>query len=193
MGENIYKFIFYLLFFVSFESNGQLMFIDNFENGQFGNWENSTQWTICNQSPVSGKYSVCHAVTGIRSASFINRKIPLTGFNDGLVTWSFKFKNGNWIFGATEQFCFYLVADRADIPTANGYAIGVNLSGGDNVLKLCRMADGKAVQEIVITDLIWRAGLLLEVEVSHEYGIWKVRYKEDTTNSWSQAKIGIEK
>jgi len=193
MGENIYKFIFYLLFFVSFESNGQLMFIDNFENGQFGNWENSTQWTICNQSPVSGKYSVCHAVTGIRSASFINRKIPLTGFNDGLVTWSFKFKNGNWIFGATEQFCFYLVADRADIPTANGYAIGVNLSGGDNVLKLCRMADGKAVQEIVITDLIWRAGLLLEVEVSHEYGIWKVRYKEDSTDSWSQSKTGIEK
>ena len=41
MDKNIYKFIFYLIFFTSFESKGQLMFIDNFENGQSGNREKS--------------------------------------------------------------------------------------------------------------------------------------------------------
>jgi len=41
MDENIYKFIFYLLFFASFESSGQLMFIDCFEEGQFVCHENA--------------------------------------------------------------------------------------------------------------------------------------------------------
>ena len=193
MHKNIYKFIFYLLFFASFESKGQFMFIDNFENGQFGNWGDTTQWNISNQAPVSGKYSLRHAVTGIRSSSFINREIPLSGFNNGLITWNFKLKNGNWIFGATEQFCFFLIADKPDITAANGYAIGINLTGSDNVLKLCRMEGGRAVADIVQTDLVWKAGMLLEVEVSHEYGLWKVQYKDGVTNSWSQEKTGNEK
>jgi len=193
MANNIYKFIFYLLFFASFESKGQIMFVDDFENGQFGNWENSTQWIISNQSPITGKYSLCHAVTGIRSSSLINRKIPVSGFNDGLITWDFKLKNGNWIFGATEQFSFFLIADKSDISTANGYAVGINLTDGSNILKLCRMEGGKAVQDIVQTDLVWKAGMILEVEVSHEYGIWKVRYKDNLTNTWSQPKVGNEK
>jgi len=169
------------------------MFIDNFENGQFGDWENTLQWSISNQYPVVGKYALRHAVTGIRSSSYINRKIAATGFNTGLITWDFKLKNGNWIFGATEQFSFYLIADKSDISTSNGYAIGINLTGGDNVLKLCRMEDGKAVQDIIQTDLVWKAGMLLEVEVTHEYGIWKVRYKDGTSDAWSQQKAGNEK
>ena len=193
MGKNIYRFVFYLLFFTSFESKGQLMFIDDFENGQFGSWENTVQWSISNQFPVAGKYSLRHDVTGVRSSSYINRKIPSTGFNTGWITWDFKLKNGNWIFGATEQFCFFLFADKSDVSTANGYAIGVNLTGGDNLLKLCRMEGGKAVQDIIQTDLIWKADMLLEVEVTHEYGIWKVRYKDGTSNVWSQPKAGNEK
>ncbi|MCX6237104.1 MAG: lamin tail domain-containing protein [Bacteroidia bacterium] len=46
MDKNIYKFIFYLMFFVSFESNGQLMFIDDFEKGQFENWVKPAQWRL---------------------------------------------------------------------------------------------------------------------------------------------------
>jgi len=193
MDRNIYKFIFFLMFFVSFESQGQLMFSDDFENGLFGNWDNSIQWNISNQSPITGRYSLRHNLTGIRSSSLINRKIPITGFNDGLITWNFKVKNGNWIFGATEQFWFSLISDRADISTSNGYAIGINLNGGDNMLKICRMEGGKAVQDIVLTDLVWKAGMLLDVEVSHEYGLWKVRYREGTTTSWSIEKTGSEK
>lgn len=169
------------------------MFIDDFENGKFGEWENTVQWSISNQFPVAGKYSLRHAVTGIRSSSYTNRKIPDTGFNTGSITWNFKLKNGNWIFGATEQFYFSLIADKSDVTTSNGYAIGINLTGGDNLLKLCRMEGGKAVQDIIQTDLVWKAGMLLEVEVTHEYGIWKVRYKDGTSNVWSQPKSGNEK
>ncbi len=193
MSKNIYKFIFYLLFFTSFESKGQFMFTDDFENGQFGEWENAAQWDISNQSSLSGKYSLRHAVTGLRSSSYINRKIQVAGFNNGLITWNFKLKNGNWIFGATEQFCFFLLSDKSDITISNGYAIGINLAGGDNLLKLCRMEDGKAVQDIVQTDLVWKPGMLLEVVVSHEYGLWKVRYKEGASTVWSQEKTGSEK
>jgi len=193
MDKNIYKFIFFLMFFVSFESRGQLMFNDDFENGLFGNWDNSIQWNISNQSPIAGRYSLHHNLSGIRSSSLINRKIPVTGFNDGLITWNIKVKNGNWIFGATEQFWFSLISDRADISTSNGYAIGINLNGGDNMLKLCRMEGGKAVQDIILTDLAWKAGMLLEVEVSHEYGLWKVRYREGTNPTWSIEKSGSEK
>ena len=193
MDKNIYKFIFYLMFFASYESSGQFMFIDDFEDGQFGKWENTAQWSISSSSPVAGKYSLRHNLTGIRSSSFISRKIPVTGFNDGLITWSFKLKNGNWIFGSTEQLCFYLISDKSDIASSNGYAIGINLNGGDNVLKLCRMENGIAVQEIVRTDLVWKAGTLLDVEVSHEYGLWKVRYKEGASANWFPEKTGNEK
>jgi len=193
MSKNIYKFIFYLLFFTSFESKGQFMFTDDFENGQFGAWENSASWALSNQSPVAGKYSLRHAVTGIRSSSFINRKIQEAGFNNGLTKWAFKLKNGNWIFGATEQFCFFLISDTTDLTTSDGYAIGVNLTGGDNLLKLCRMKGGKAVGDMIQTDMVWKAGMLLEVEVTHEYGLWKVRYKEGASTAWSQEQTGSEK
>ena len=193
MDKNIYKFIFYLLFFTSFESNGQLMFVDDFENGQFGNWENTAQWNISNQLPIAGNYSLHHNVTGIRSSSFVNRKISASGFNNGLITWNFKVKNGNWTFGTTEQLCFYLISDKSDIATSNGYAIGINLTGGDNMLKLCRMENGIAVQDIIQTDLVWKAGMLLDVEVSHEYGLWKVKYKDGAATDWSPAKMGTEK
>ncbi len=193
MDKNIYKFIFYMLFFVFFESKGQIMFVDDFENGQLGNWENTAHWNITNQSPVAGNYSLHHNLTGIRSDSYISRKINTSGFNNGLITWRFKLKNGNWIFGATEQFCFYLVADRADLTTSNGYAIGLNLSGADNILKICRIENGKAVQDIVLTDLIWKAGMLLDVEVTHEYGLWKVRYREGNAGTWSRGMTGNER
>ena len=193
MDKNIYKFIFYLLFFASFESKGQLMFVDDFENGQWGNWRNTAQWDISNQSPITGNYSLHHNLTGIRSSGYISREIPVTGFNNGLITWNFKLKNGNWIFGATEQLCFYLIADKSDISTSNGYAIGINMTGGDNTLKLCRMENGKALQDIVLTDLVWKAGMTLEVEVTHEFGCWKVRYKADSSSDWSSGTTGIEK
>ena len=181
------------MFFASFESKGQIMFTDNFENGLFGSWENTAHWSISNQSPIVGAFSLRHNLTGIRSSSYINRKIAVTGFNNGLIKWNFKFKNGNWIFAATEQFCFYLMSDKSDITLSNGYAIGVNLTSGDNILKLCRMEGGKAVREIVSTDFVWKAGLLLEIEVTHEYGTWTVRYKEGTSAIWSESKTGNEK
>ena len=193
MDKNIYRFIFYLLFFNVFESNGQLMFSDNFENGQFGSWENTDHWVLSTQTPVSGNLSLKHNLNAIRSTSFITRKISNTGLNDKKTTWTFKLKTGNWIFASTEQVCFYLISDQANLAMANGYAIGINLTSGDNVLKLCRMQNGKAVQDIVLTDFVWKPGTLLEVEVTHEFGLWGVKYKEGPLNAWSVMKTGIEK
>ena len=193
MDKNIYKFIFYLLFFASYESRGQVMFNDGFEDQQFGSWENSSQWDITSLTPIAGNYSLHHNLTGVRSSSFISRKIPTKGFNDGIITWHLKLKNGNWIFGATEQFCFYLVSDRAEIPAANGYAIGINLAGGDNRMTLCRMSGGISVEVIVQTDLKWEPGMSLEIEVIHEYGSWKIRNKVEAATVWSEEKIGDEK
>src|SRR5665648_1301998 len=42
-------------------------------------------------------------------------------------------------------------------------------------------------------DLVWKPGMLLEVEVSHEYGRWNVKYKEGISATWSQEKTGNEK
>ena len=193
MDKIIYRFIFYLLFFNVFESYGQLMFSDNFENGQFGAWENTDHWSISNLSPITGSYALKHNLSGLRSASYVTRKIPDTGINDNKITWTFKLKNGNWVFAATEQVCFYLFSDQSNLTLANGYAIGVNLTSGDNVLKLCRMQNGKAVQDIVLTDFVWKAGTILEMEVTHEFGLWSVKYKEAITSSWSALKTGNEK
>ena len=193
MDKIIYRFIFYLLFFNVFESYGQLMFNEDFENGQFVGWENTEHWSISNQSPIAGSYTLKHNLSGIRSASYIARKIPVTGINDKKITWTFKLKNGNWVFAATEQVCFYLVSDQSNLVLANGYAIGVNLTSGDNVMKLCRMQNGKAVQDIVMTEFVWKPGTLLEVEVTHVFGAWSVKYKEAITSSWSTLKTGNEK
>ncbi len=193
MDTIIYRFIFYLLLFNVFESNGQLMFNDDFENGQFGSWENTDHWALSTQTPVSGNLSLKHNLSAIRSTSFIIRKIPDTGLNDNKITWTFKIKTGNWVFAATEQACFYLVSNQTNLALANGYAIGVNLTSGDNVLKLCRMQNGKAVQDLVLTDFVWKPGTLLEVEVAHEFGAWSVKYKEGSINEWSAPKIAGEK
>ncbi len=193
MDKIIYRFIFYLLFFNVFESYGQLMFSDDFENSGFGSWENTDHWAISAQSPVSGNLSLKHNLSAIRSTSTITRRIPDTGLNDNKITWTFKLKNGNWVFAATEQLCFYLVSDQTNLALANGYAIGINLTNGDNLLKLCRMQNGKAVQDLVLTDFVWKPGTVLEVEVTHEFGLWSVKYKEGLINSWSAPKIASEK
>ena len=193
MDKIIYRFIFYLLFFNVFESYGQLMFNDDFENCQFVGWENTEHWSVSNQSPIAGSFTLKHNLSGLRSSSFIARKIPVTGLNDKKITWTFKLKNGNWVFAATEQVCFYLVSDQTNLAGANGYAIGVNLTSGDNVLKLCRMQNGKAIQDIVLTDFVWKPGTLLEVEVTHEFGSWGVKYRERPIYEWSATKTCIEK
>ncbi len=60
MGKNIYKFIFYLMFFTSFESKEQVMFIDDYGDGQFADWGNTMQWNINNQLPIAGNSSLRH-------------------------------------------------------------------------------------------------------------------------------------
>jgi len=71
MDRNIYKFIFYLVFFVSFESNGQLMFIDNFENGQFENWGDKAQWRLNLKSNNQTALERDHSSGNNMSFSFI--------------------------------------------------------------------------------------------------------------------------
>lgn len=60
MDKNIYKLIFYLLFYAYFESNAQIMFVSDFEADDWDNWENRTDWELQCLTPIDGACSLHH-------------------------------------------------------------------------------------------------------------------------------------
>ncbi|MFC2152788.1 hypothetical protein ACFLSE_09695, partial [Bacteroidota bacterium] len=162
-------------------------FTDDFEDADMSNWIESTvgRWAASDISPLAGSYSLHHIFdTTAAVKDQISVSLSSLDLTTQSTTWRFKIKydynpsdGNNW--------SVFLVSDveaSQMIPggTINGYAVGVNFTGSDDVLKFLRISSGVATP-IITTSLNWDLSTdpsdIVALEVVRSLtGDWEVLY-----------------
>jgi len=74
------------------------------------------------------------------------------------------------------------MANESDLlgNTVDGYAVGVNLTGTDDIIRLWRVTDGAAAQEVAASDIVWGSSDTMGVEVLRATnGGWQISIDQD--------------
>jgi len=162
------------------QSSGPVaIFEDDFEDGDLvgwtqdaaGNWANSTDGAI------TGSRSLKHNLSDVAATNCVYAQ-PEYSVAADTTTWRFKLKNGNWDPSGDNRYHVYLMASAGDLKgtAVNGYAVGINFTGTDDLVKLWRIAGG-AVDATVLTSAVdWNAAATLAIEVTRSAaGLWELK------------------
>lgn len=151
---------------------------DDFEYGNISDWKQTNDWEVSAVEPINGTNSLKNRNSGVSGVSSVFHTLrgDLAAFD---YQWTFSAKNGKWDPSSSNKFWFYLCADTIKPELISGYAVGVNVSGSNDLLQLWRLKKGKADSLIVQTDLDWNSVMLVGMEVLRTAkGEWKLRYKK---------------
>ncbi|RPH32960.1 MAG: hypothetical protein EHM93_07195 [Bacteroidales bacterium] len=179
----IKKLTFLLLFFLSTICMSQTTY--NFESSSLTGWTQvpAAHWAASSASPLNGNYSLKHAISAGGITDRISIALPSWNPSNGTVTWQFKIRHGYDPSGSNRWWVFLMADEDANQMqiggTGSGYAIGVNLTGTDDILKLWRIANGTP-QAILASTLNWQTQITtsgigaIEVERSKN-GLFSLR------------------
>jgi len=171
--------LFWLMPLISY---GQI--IENFESGNLNGWVQSSDghWSADTTYSISGRYSLHHCFDNPAPGTD-QIGLPLTDLQPsmGNTKWSFMIRYDNDPSSAN-NWCIFLLSDRepeAMIPgeNVNGYAIGVNLTGVDDSLRLWKLKEGN-ISPVLCTGIKWQSesginqAVIINVERSPA-GKWK--------------------
>ncbi len=157
----IKKFTCFLIFFIPAICISQGTY--NFESGSLSGWTQvpNTHWAASSASPLNGSYSLRHTYDNTASATDrISIPLPSWNPNNGNITWQVKVRHG-YPPSSSNRWWIYLMSDKDASQmqpsggTCNGYAIGVNLTGSDDLLKLWKIVNG-IPQIILASTLNWQ-------------------------------------
>jgi len=136
-------------------------FSDDFEDGNISNWTQSTsdRWDASTVSPLNGSYSLHHVFDNSAAGTDqVSIELPIINLTSQTIVWRFRLKHGYAPSSSNNWSVFF--ASDADanqmFPTGsiNGYALGVNLTGSDDTLRLWKINTGVASQ-IISTSINW--------------------------------------
>ncbi len=180
-----------LAMFMPVMAYGQIF--ENFETGTADKWIQGVKghWKADTTASITGKFSLHHVFDNSSSGSdYIG--LPLTDLHpdEGLTRWEFLIKH-SYDPSASNNWAVYLMSDIDPVSFAgeaapNGFAIGVNLSGYDDSLRLWKIKKGSA--SVVITcPLNWQndigiaeaAGIFVE---RTESGLWSISLYDPDNN-----------
>ncbi|QKG81074.1 lamin tail domain-containing protein [Tenuifilum thalassicum] len=130
----------------------------DFETSNLSEWTQKpdNHWGISSSSAISGTSSLKHTYdNNISATDTIIKPLPAWDIDKGDITWRFLIRHG-YDPSSSNSWWFYLMCDDK-LSTANesGYAVGVNLTGSDDLLKLWRIENG-VPQEILSSTLNWQ-------------------------------------
>ena len=171
-------------------------FRDDFEGGTLSLWtlDAAAAWENSASNPISGARSLRHNLRNVAATNFIVAPVPCNAAADR-TTWRLVLRNGNFDPSGNNKFFVYLMADRADLLGAvNGYAVGVNLTGTDDKLKIWRVANGAVAGPVATSALLWDPNMTVAVEVVRQAnGQWELRYGTNGAfNALSAATTGTD-
>ena len=160
MKKSFYALLFLLLPFISIS---QTISYD-FEDGNIEGWSQypADMWEVSDKNPLNGLLSLKHKVaslpSGVTYVDRISAQLPNWDANEGSITWRFLLRHNqnpslsnHWaVFLASNQDAEGMIASASP----NGYAIGVNLTGLDDILRFFRVNDG-VFTPIIETDINW--------------------------------------
>lgn len=149
-------------------------------------FELSPEWSVSTISPIEGKSSLKHGLTGVDGNSTLSIPLGIDNMGDGPLEWSFVMRNGDWDPSTSNTFWFVLSSDNQSIRQGsyNGYAVGVNLTGDDDLLTLWRVTQGKTAQVVVKADFDWDEAETVYVKVTRTPdGEWSLWYQPEFNQS----------
>ncbi|HSA05485.1 MAG TPA: hypothetical protein P5145_07835, partial [Tenuifilaceae bacterium] len=116
------------------------------------------RWQASTASPLAGTRSLKHTFNNTtNSTDSIYYQLPTWNVATGDVTWRMLIRHGNDP-SASNGWWVYLMSDGAIMTTpgtGSGYAVGVNLTGSDDLLKIWRVTNGTP-QIILTSTLNWQ-------------------------------------
>jgi len=162
------------------ESSGPVtIFEDDFEDGDLTGWtqDGAGNWANSTDTPITGSRSLKHNLSGVAATNYVYAQ-PSYSLSADTTTWRFKLKNGNWDPSSANRFHVFLAASDADFTgsAVDGYAVGINLTGLDDLLKLCRVTDGALDSVVLASAVDWDALTTVAVEVTRTAaGLWELK------------------
>ncbi|MCB8963864.1 MAG: lamin tail domain-containing protein [Bacteroidales bacterium] len=132
----------------------------NFEVDDLTGWTQKPtgRWQASTASPLAGARSLKHTFNNNTSTTdSIYYPLPTWDVTTGDVTWRMLIRYGNDP-STSNSWWVYLMSDGATITTpgtGSGYAVGVNLTGSDDLLKIWRVTNGTP-QIILTSTLNWQ-------------------------------------
>ena len=149
-----------LVFVMPFMAYGQI--VENFESGNVNNWLQSTEdrWKADTAESISGRFSLHHIFDNPDAGTDrIGISVRNLHPSEGLTRWSFLLRHGydpsslnNWsVFLMSDAEPDALFQDETD----NGFALGVNMTGFDDTLRLCKVK-GNSVTPFINCRINWQ-------------------------------------
>jgi len=149
-----------LALFVPVMAQGQI--IEDFESGFSENWVQGRagHWMIDTTESINGSFSLHHVFDNDLSGSDCIG-IPLANLHpdEGSIRWSFLIRHGYDPSGSN-NWAVYLMSDTdpatfSDGAALNGFAVGVNLKGYDDTLKIWKIK-GSSASVVATCPLNWQ-------------------------------------
>ncbi len=132
----------------------------NFEETSLLEWTQAPadRWVVTSTTPISGVGSLKHAPTGGADTDRISIPFPSWDESLGSIRWRFKVNHGynptsgnHWaVFLSSDKDAAGMIAAQGP----NGYVVGVNLTGSDDILRLYRVSGG-TFTSILSTGINW--------------------------------------
>ena len=166
--------------------------VENFESQNISAWTQfpENRWAASSVEAIEGKFSLKHVFNN--SAAGRDRiSLPVENINilEGDVTWKFVLRHG-FNPSSTNFWTAFLMSDKdAEMMTTgvavNAYAIGVNLTGSNDLLYLYKISNG-AVNQLINTNINWETAIKTTgkaaIEVTRKKnGEWTVRVDQTGT------------
>ena len=154
----------------------------NFETGTLTGWNQVVpdRWAASVSDPISGTYSLKHIFDNSGSATdVISLPIGFVNLSAETKSWRFQVKYQNSDPSSSNNFVAFLSVNNPDVTLltgVNGYAVGVNLTGTDDLLKLYKINNG-TVSTLITTTIDWK-----NIDETSPIGIVVTR---TTTGGWT--------
>jgi Lamin Tail Domain/FlgD Ig-like domain len=139
--------------------------VENFESGNITNWIQSAEgrWNADTIESLSGRYSL-HHVFDNPDAGIDQIGIPLKNLHpsEGIIRWSFLVRHG-YDPSSSNNWGVFLMSDKAPVDMSpdgntNGFAVGVNLTGYDDTLRLLKVK-GKEITTVIDSHINWQTSI----------------------------------
>ncbi|MEI8225553.1 MAG: lamin tail domain-containing protein [Bacteroidota bacterium] len=172
-----------LALLMPFTAFGQI--IENFESGNINNWVQNIEgrWKADSSGSISGRFSL-HHVFDNPDAGIDRIGIPIKNLHpsQGLTRWTFLIRHG-YDPSSSNNWSVFLLSDTEPATMSaeggtNGFALGVNLTGFDDTLRLWKVK-GNVLTTVINCRINWQTAIGITnavkiiVEKSQE-GNWSV-------------------
>jgi len=139
--------------------------VENFESGGVNNWLQSTEgrWNADTTASLSGRFSLHHIFDNPDAGTDrIGIQVKTLHPSQGITRWSFIIRHG-YDPSSTNNWSVFLMSDTEPAAMSpdggtNGFAIGVNLTGYDDTLRLWKVK-GNALTTVINSGINWQTSI----------------------------------